>query len=380
MKILIVSSFFGGTITAALNFIKDLSIELSQKGHLVSVALDSRYKSHYAIEGVEILWFDSIHFTNYSFSFSFLKIIKNLNPDIIHFHGYPSFQTDVGSYIASRRNIPYVLTPHGTLLGHFHLSSFFERIPFLIHEILNNKRSIKHSKFVIVTSTSEYNDAIRFGVEKYKIKQIPLCTNIPQNEIKTNNTKKILNLLFVGRIVPNKNLELILFALKKLVNRFPHLKLNIVGDEISGRAIGDSGYKNKIFNLITKLELSKNVKFFGWVSGKPLWELYANSEIFLCCSKYENFCLPLLEAAHFGLPIISTDVGIAFDLINKNKGGYILKKKSPEELALCISNLLEDNEKYQICKNFLYNQAKNYDISTITKNHEKLFSLILSLK
>ena len=380
MKILIVASYFGRTVTGALNFLKQYSEELHRHGHIVHFLLDCRYRKKYLVHGPKMIYFDSLNFTNYSFSFPFMKLIKNQTPDIIHFHGYPSFQTDFGSFVASRKNIPYVITPHGTLMGHYHLSSFFERIPFYIHEILNNKRSTKHAKFVIVTSTSEYADAIKFGIEKNKISQIPLCTNIPQNEINTNNPKKTSNLLFVGRIVPNKNLEIILFALKELVSRFTQLKLNIVGDEISGRIIGDSGHKNKILSLITKLELSNNVELFGWVSGKPLWELYENSQIFLCCSKYENFCLPLLESAHFGLPIISTDVGIAFDLINKNKGGYLLQKNSSKELAMCISDLLENNEKYQTCKNFLYNQAQNYDILTITKNHEKLFSQILSLK
>ena len=68
---------------------------------------------------------------------------------------------------------------------------------------------------------------------------------------------------------------------------------------------------------------------------------YSQGDIFVYPSLYENFGQPILEAAAAGLPIISTSVGVAKEIIKDNETGFIFNGKS-QELADRI-NLLKDH-------------------------------------
>lgn len=374
MKILIVSSYFGRSFSGALNFIKALSSELARRGHSVSIALDSRYRSQFQASDVDLIWFNSSSLTNYSPSFSFLKIIQSTDADVIHLNGYMSFQTDWGSFIASLKKIPVILTPHGSLLGYSHLSkSAFEKLPYFFHELFTLKLAPKLAKFVIVTSKAEFKDAIHYGIVPKKIKLIPLSfiesTTLPHPTHKNSSQK----LLFVGRIVPNKNLEIIFYSLQQILKKKPNVELLIVGEEISGRVIGDEGYKNKLFNIIEKLGIKNNVKFLGFKTGQDLWKIYQDSLIMVCSSTYENFGLPLLEAAFFGKPIVSTDVGVARDIVGENQGGKIIKQGDFKEMVNSVLHLLEEENKYREASEFVRLRSKNYAISLIADKYEEVF-------
>ena len=211
MKILIIPSYFGTVIGGALNFVKEITTELESRGNKVTLLLDDRYKGLFFEHEYNIIWYSSTKITSYSPSFSFLKIISRIDADIIHLHGFMSFQTDFGAIIGFLRKIPVVLIPHGSLLGYKHLyNSFFSKIPYYIHNIITFKLTTKLSKNVIATSKSEYKDCIEFGIQKNNIKMIPVSFSLPikiESEKKLSNSRKVL---FVGRIVPLKNLEILL--------------------------------------------------------------------------------------------------------------------------------------------------------------------------
>ncbi|HWS48761.1 MAG TPA: glycosyltransferase [Candidatus Methanoperedens sp.] len=110
---------------------------------------------------------------------------------------------------------------------------------------------------------------------------------IPQN-------KRLIDILFVGRIDAQKNLPLFLQIIKLVTKNVPKLKVKIVGD-------GDD--RKKIIKLINKLSLQKNVEII-----KPTLDTskyYSNSKIFLLSSDYEGFPLTLMEAISSGcIPVL----------------------------------------------------------------------------
>lgn len=379
MKILIVSSYFGKTITGALIFLKYLSSELIQRGHKVIILLDERYRNSYDVKGAELKWFKSFHLTAYSPSTSFIGILQKTDVDVVHLNGYMSFQTDFGAVISSIRKIPVVLTPHGSLLGYKHLAkSIFERTPYILHEILTLKRSTKIAKFVVVTSDAEYRDAINFGIKPEKLQLIPLGFNNPLSIPKKSKDHRNKKLLFVGRIVPNKNLETIFLSLQQILKKFPDVELTVVGDEIKGKLIGDTGYKEKIIELMKTLKIDKNIEFVGWKTQEELWKIYSNSDIMVSTSSYENFSMPILEAASFGIPIISTNVGVANEIICGDKGGKIISQNH-NEMTESIIKLLKDNEIYLKASEFVRQRSEDFKISTIAQKYENIFQKAITL-
>ncbi|QLH02205.1 hypothetical protein C5F47_00715 [Nitrosopumilus cobalaminigenes] len=378
MKILIVSSYFGNVLGGALNFVKDLYFELESRNHLVTLMLDDRYKKLFSEQEFNIIWYSSKEITAYSPSLSFLKQLSRIDVDVIHLNGYMSFQTDFGSFIGFLRKIPLVITPHGSLLGYDYLyDSSKSKIPYHIHDILTMKLPTKFAKYVIATSKAEFDDCKKFGISKNKIKLIPLSftlKNINISEKVSFNTK---NILFVGRIVPLKNLDKLIKSIAILKKDFPNIKFTIVGDEIKGRLLGDVGYKKQLEILITKLNLDENINFVGWTTDNALWEYYSKSDLFLFGSTYENFGRPLLEAAFFRIPLVSTNVGVARDLIGDDQGGIILKNLDEQYVSDNIKELLTNEKKYQKASKHVKSSANNFSIKNVCDKYEKIFQEVI---
>ena len=105
------------------------------------------------------------------------------------------------------------------------------------------------------------------------------------------------NLLFVGRIIPNKKIEDLIrvFAVyQRYVN--PVSRLLLVGDYR-----GHERYFQRLLEMVDYLRLDE-VVFTGQVDDDELISCYRVADLFLCLSEHEGFCVPLQEAMVFGVP------------------------------------------------------------------------------
>ncbi|MGY8766234.1 MAG: glycosyltransferase family 4 protein, partial [Nitrospinaceae bacterium] len=100
-------------------------------------------------------------------------------------------------------------------------------------------------------------------------------------------------------------------------------------------------YMDELKELSQTLNIHHRIAVVGPVSQAELSKWYSQGDIFVYPSLYENFGQPILEAAAAGLPIISTSVGVAKEIIKDNETGFIFNGKS-QELADRI-NLLKDH-------------------------------------
>lgn len=110
----------------------------------------------------------------------------------------------------------------------------------------------------------------------------------------------LVNILFVGRCVPNKRLEDILNAFyyfQKFVE--PNSRLICIGS-----TVGMERYEMILWTLTRNLEL-ENVLFAGTVSAEVLSAYYQAAHVFLCMSEHEGFCIPLLESMIHDVPVLA---------------------------------------------------------------------------
>ncbi|MCL4819080.1 MAG: glycosyltransferase family 4 protein [Vicinamibacteria bacterium] len=144
------------------------------------------------------------------------------------------------------------------------------------------------------------------------------------------------NFLFVGRVIPNKRLEDVIrvFAVH---NRWtdPASRLLLVGDYR-----GYERYHRRLMEMVSALGLDGRVVFTGHVDDDDLYAYYSVSHLFLCLSEHEGFCVPLLEAMRFGLPVVAFDRGAVRETLRG--GGVLLREKRPEEVAELCQLLLTD--------------------------------------
>ncbi|MBN1580031.1 MAG: glycosyltransferase family 4 protein [Anaerolineae bacterium] len=116
--------------------------------------------------------------------------------------------------------------------------------------------------------------------------------------------QKRFNILFVGRVSPNKRIEdliLTFYYLKRFVR--PDARLFLVGS-----VQGMDPYVEFLNALISRLALP-DVVFAGHVSTAQLVTYYRCANIYLSMSEHEGFGVPLLESMHFGVPIVAYKAG-----------------------------------------------------------------------
>lgn len=108
------------------------------------------------------------------------------------------------------------------------------------------------------------------------------------------------NLLFVGRIAPNKRIEDLVKTYYFYRRLDPESRLLIVGT-----AVDMEGYLAGCQKLAAELGLLDSVVFAGAVSQAELCTYYRLASVYLSLSEHEGFCVPLLEAMHFGVPVVA---------------------------------------------------------------------------
>jgi glycosyltransferase involved in cell wall biosynthesis len=141
------------------------------------------------------------------------------------------------------------------------------------------------------------------------------------------------NILFVGRLVPNKrpdNLIRYFHAYKTLYN--PRARLII-----AGAFGGFEAYLVQLHHLIAALGV-RDVVITGQVTDAELTGLYEVADLFLCASEHEGFCVPIIESFYTGVPVLAyaaTAVPATMD-----GGGLLYDTRDPRRVAQLIDAIV----------------------------------------
>ena len=190
---------------------------------------------------------------------------------------------------------------------------------------------------------------------------------------KEQNTSKQLKILFVGRIARVRRVELLLQAASQLTIPF---HLTIAGGEEKTSSVTRGGYLEELKLLANQLNLNSNVTFTGEKNPADLKLLYKSSNIFVYPSLYENFGQPLIEAAAHGLPLISTPVGIAKDIVIDGETGYHVTGKA-EEIKDRIESLTDSNLRLEMGRKIQVEIKNRFDWAKIIDQYKSLYQTLL---
>jgi glycosyltransferase involved in cell wall biosynthesis len=143
------------------------------------------------------------------------------------------------------------------------------------------------------------------------------------------------NVMFVGRVIPNKKFEDVIRAFHVYRTRHnPRSRLLLVGSYS-----GFERYLTMLNGLVARLG-TPDVHFLGHVSNEELTALYDVADLFLCASEHEGFCVPLIEAFYKQVPVLAyaaTAVPATMD-----GGGVLYDTKDPFEIARVMAAILDD--------------------------------------
>ena len=154
-----------------------------------------------------------------------------------------------------------------------------------------------------------------------------------KKELLKNEEEKIL--LFVGRLVKQKNIPFLLRCFQKIIKSFPKVKLII---------IGEGGEEERLKELAKELKIENKM---DWIKGIPYFKIpqyFKAADIFVLPSLYEGFPRVLMEAAMAGKPIVSTNVGGTEDVILDGENGFVIFQKDERNFVEKVLFLLSHSD------------------------------------
>jgi glycosyltransferase involved in cell wall biosynthesis len=146
-----------------------------------------------------------------------------------------------------------------------------------------------------------------------------------------------LRLVFVGNVIPRKNLLLLLRA----AGRLPKAtwKLAVIGQ------LGvDAAYTRTIRQYLQRHDLNENVVLHGALSDQELAAELAQAQLLAVPSEYEGFGIVYLEGMGFGLPAIASTAGAAHEIITSSVTGFLVGPTEVETLAAHLHMLATQRE------------------------------------
>jgi len=267
------------------------------------------------IDGVKVIYFKR---QTKGHSHLSLDLFKRLNRDIsdfdvVHIHSWWNLVAVIAAWLVLRKGKRPIISPRGTMTS-FSFTHRNKKVKSLFHWVIGRKLLSKST--LHVTSDEEERKLKQF-VKTDKIFCIPNLQELPEISLSEPRKSSGMNLLFVGRIHPVKNLEFLL-EIVKTIDNIP-LSLTIIGE-------GDEKYVARLKEIVRG---RSNILWLGSKDGDEKFKLMAQSDLLLLPSHIENFGNVVLESLSQGTPVLISDqVGLKDYVLTHQLGWVVPNTKS----------------------------------------------------
>jgi glycosyltransferase involved in cell wall biosynthesis len=343
MKILVVHELFmPDFVGGGEKLIFELVKGLKEKGHQVDVLTTGNPK----IREYKEIRTKRIKCHRYLFNFKFREIARVAkNYDLIQTSSYNScFPSYIAGKISKKPVVCTIMGVYGKIWKKMTTWHLFYRMM---------EKVVLRPKFTHTIFLSEFSKNIGTEIGMYTKSSsiIPVGVNVSQTK---QNLKKENYILFVGRFVKQKGLELLMEA----AQYFPEYKVIMVGEGPEEKKL--------------KEMVPKNVIFVGTKRGQELWEIFGKAKIFCLPSYGEGFPVVIVEAMASGCAVIST--------LPYPYQGYHLKERDPQQLAEKIKEMMTNNSKTTEMSRKNVELAQDYTWDNFVGKTEQVYREVLRLK
>ena len=243
-----------------------------------------------------------------------LNSFKAYKPDIIHAHS--AFPDGFYAYqLWKKYQVPYILTIRGT---------YTERYEHpLVKNIMANANAI----------TTPSNSLFQALKKNYPIELLPHgIDDFWFDKPDRNFSIQPLKLVTVSRLLEMKNIHVVLQAIAELKTENFSFQYAIVGD---------GPYRKTLETLVSHLNLSAEVSFYGWQNPTEIIKIYKEHDIFAMLSYPETFGRAYFEAAAQGLMVIGVNNTGAYGHLSDKEGYFI--EPEVEQLKAILRDITKDD-------------------------------------
>jgi 1,2-diacylglycerol 3-alpha-glucosyltransferase len=315
-------------------YVKRLADSLNQDGIHTDV-LTTNMNTQADGRKPEAKYFNStFEYMRNPFSVDFMKFLKKNDYDILHLHSVWFLHSLLAVFFRKKARI--ISTIHGVYPddSNFKIKIFLRLYKPFIKYVLNK------SEVIFVYSLIEEEKLKRiFNIEPGKIRIAPMAIEI-ENYVDQPKEKMIL---FTGRIIPDKNPELLIKAVALMNSKFQDHTVAIVG-------LITENYKQELIELSKKVGLKNKLEFIGPFDPSietekiELMNYYKRASAFVSLGSWEGQPTRLMEAMQFKTPVIAFAAGGTADFVSDNINGMIINQLDEKLLAQKLETLLSDKE------------------------------------
>ena len=327
----------------------------------------------------QLLYKNGLHVSYNPYS-DIRRVLEDFKPDIIHNQTCGPLALAIFRY-AKKRNIPIVMTDHtypDNLTQQVKLPKFAKKP---INAAMNAyfMSFLRRSEYATLPTKQAITDLLPKNHHSFKVPVEALSNGIdlshftkgPASEEiykKYAIPKNVPIILYVGRIDPEKSLDILVNSFKKLIKETPKAHLVMVGD---GTA------REKLEKMIKRKKLDSQTHFIGRVIGDDLSQIYRTGTVFVITSKTETQSIVLMEAMASGLPAIAVNAGAVTELVKDGENGFIFEPNDTAGIASGINAIISNKElREKMSKNALKMIAK-HDINYTLSRFEKIYNNVL---
>jgi D-inositol-3-phosphate glycosyltransferase len=308
---------------------------------------------------------------------SYLTFVEKekLEYDVFHAHYYLSGMAAQQINAKTTKQTPIVMSFHTLALmknlvarneqereGQSRVEAELELVKQATHIIAPSQSDKKYLKYFYQAQESKIK-VIPPGVDVKRFK--PLNQTHAKAKIGISDTDKII--LFCGRIEPLKGIDMLLYAVKILLEKNPELDicLWIVGGDVSQEKDQWSKELQRLEQLRHQLQLTAVVHFAGQQSQDSLPYYYNAAEVVVLPSHYESFGMAAAEAMACGVPVITTNVAGISGLLDGHHRNLLASVNNPLLLAAKIEKLLTDPQRRSWLSRELHTLAQTLNWSSV---------------
>jgi len=231
------------------------------------------------------------------------------------------------------------------------------------------KLSTKLPDHIIAVSDKTKKDLIKIGVKESEITIIPNGIDFDEIQLIEKSEKKF-DVLFAGRLIKDKNIDILIKAIKLAKKELPEIKLGI---------IGDGPERFKLETLAKNLDLEQNVEFLDFIENyDDFIAIMKSSKIFVLPSTREGFGITALEANACGLPVIAVkhEQSAVNEIVKDGINGFLVNLSDEDIEEKILEILKNETLREKMSKNSV-EIARRYDWNNIIIPLEKLYTKIL---
>lgn len=291
------------------------------------------------------------------FSLHIIKPIMKERFDVVDCQGFPFFSSFVCKFHQVIGRSKMVITLHEVWGDYWY--EYLGRAG-IFGKLVERSMLALTDRFITVSQKTERDLQAIKTTDKSHV--VPNGIDLKQIT-DVNPAETGFELLFAGRLIKEKKVDLLLRSLPEVLRTYPDIKCMVVGD---------GPERSRLEGLCIELELTATVEFAGFMEGyNELIGIMKSSEVFILPSEREGFGMVVVEANACGTPVVVVDypMNAAKDLVHEGRNGYI-SKPDPEDLAQTIIKTLKNRKKMvEISKSM----SRNYDWDRIVDELEDVY-------